>query len=487
MTAEASLKILVVEDDGDTQANLRDLLELDGHQICAVGSLQEAIQRTREQDFDAILLDRRLPDGTAETALSELKRQAPRAALMIVTAFADLQSVIAALRGGADEYLLKPIDADVLRASLARVARQKRTDEALRISEEQFRSAFENAPVGMALASPEGRWLRCNSTLTSMLGYTPEQLVGSPWLAVVHPEDQSAAAALLQSLGQSQSKAGWAEIRYVHADGSPVWTLTSMALVRDAAGQPLHLLLQAQNTTELREAQQAAMQAERLAAIGQMVAGLAHESRNALQRSQACLELLELELADRPQARELVARIQRAQEHLHHLYEEVRNYAAPIQLQRSNRALDRLWRESWSDVLAAKAAQGNAAVLREERETSDLHCQVDALAMEQVFRNIFENALAAAGNGATVTVRASEDRLAGRPAVRLSIRDNGPGFTPEQQRRIFEPFFTTKSQGTGLGMAIAKRIVEAHGGRISAQQAPGGGAEIVIVLPKSLP
>lgn len=486
MAEDLTLQVLVVEDDLDTQVNLRDLLELDGHRVCAVGSLQDALSRGQEMRFDAILLDRRLPDGMADSVLDELKRRAPRAAIMIVTAFADLQSVISALRGGADEYLLKPIDPDVLRASLARVARQKRAEDALRASEEQFRSAFDNAPVGMALVTPKGNWLRCNVVLSTMLGRTSEQLAARMWLDDVHPEDRNAAAGLLRRLETGETKAGRLEMRYVHAEGTVVWTLTSLSLVRDAAGKPQHLVLQAQDVTELREAQQAALQAERLAAIGQMVAGLAHESRNALQRAQACLEMLELELADRPRARELVARIQRAQDHLHHLFEEVRGYAAPIQLQRTYRSLEKLWREAWADVLAA-APEKRPAVLREELHEADLRCHVDPLSLEQVFRNVFENALAAAEGTTEVTVRATADRLFGQQAIRLSIQDNGPGLTIEQQRRIFEPFYTTKAQGTGLGMAIAKRIVEAHGGRISAQQAPGGGAEIVVVLPKNRP
>ena len=88
------------------------------------------------------------------------------------------------------------------------------------------------------------------------------------------------------------------------------------------------------DVTGRKRAEERSLQAERLAAIGQMVAGLAHESRNAFQRSQACLEMLALEVEDRPETLELVARIQKAQDHLHYLYEEVRHYAAPINLRR---------------------------------------------------------------------------------------------------------------------------------------------------------
>ena len=74
--------------------------------------------------------------------------------------------------------------------------------------------------------------------------------------------------------------------------------------------------------------------------------------------------------------------------------------------------------------------------------------------------------------------------LDGRAAIRVTVRDNGPGLGPGDRQRIFEPFFTTKTKGTGLGMAIARRIVEAHGGRITAVEGTGRGAEIVITLPR---
>ena len=83
-----------------------------------------------------------------------------------------------------------------------------------------------------------------------------------------------------------------------------------------------------------------------------------------------------------------------------------------------------------------------------------------------------------------LSVRCSETTLAGKPARRVAVRDNGPGLNDEQRRKIFEPFFTTKVKGTGLGMAIAKRIAEAHGGRIAVGAGATGGAEIIFTLPR---
>jgi len=218
-----------------------------------------------------------------------------------------------------------------------------------------------------------------------------------------------------------------------------------------------------------------------------MMTGLAHESGNALARSQSCLEMLAWEVEDRPEALDLIKRIQKAQDHLKQLYEEVRGYAAPLKLDREVWDLSAVWRLAWQNL--ALERQDREATLREETGGLDLHCALDQFRLEQVFRNILENSLAACPDPVRIEVHCTEAEIGGRPAVRVAVRDNGPGLNAEQRRRIFDPFFTTKTKGTGLGMAIAKRIVEAHGGQIAGGSASRGGnppcgAEILIVLPR---
>jgi signal transduction histidine kinase len=365
MAVDPSLHVLVIDDDADTRANLRDILELDGYRVETAGSAAEALQRGSWPSISAVLLDRKLPDSSAEELLPRLKQLAPDAAIVIVTGYADLEGAIAAIRQGAADYITKPINPDLIRNRLARIAEQKR-----------------------------------------------------------------------------------------------------LAL-------------------ELKHAQEQALQSERLAAIGQMMAGLAHESGNALARSKACLEMLAWEVEDKPEALELIDRIQKAQNHLKHLYEEVRGYAAPIKLHREVWDLSGIWRQAWENLAVSR--QGRDASLREETGGLDLRCAVDQFRLEQVFRNILENALAACADPVRIEVHCSEASLDRQPAVRVAVRDNGPGLNAEQRQRIFDPFFTTKTKGTGLGMAIAQRIVEAHGGRIAVGPGSGGGAEILILLPRECP
>ncbi|MCY2964429.1 MAG: ATP-binding protein, partial [Planctomycetota bacterium] len=236
---------------------------------------------------------------------------------------------------------------------------------------------------------------------------------------------------------------------------------------------------------QLREAQQRVVQTERLAAIGEMIAGLAHESRNALQRSQACLEMLSVEMKDRPTALNLVDRIQSAQDALHQLYEEVRDYAAPIRLKLSQCNVRRILEDTWDHLSVERTGRNSALVFVSSEGIP--RCQADPLALEQVFRNILENAIASSANPVTIEVRLTDAHLEGRPALSVSIRDDGPGLTPESRLRIFEPFFTTKTKGTGLGMAITKRLVEAHAGAISLGDGAAGGAEVIVTLPREGP
>jgi signal transduction histidine kinase len=128
--------------------------------------------------------------------------------------------------------------------------------------------------------------------------------------------------------------------------------------------------------------------------------------------------------------------------------------------------------------------QGRQAFLFEEVSGVDLVCNVDAFRMEQIFRNILENSLAACRDPVEIVIRGSETRHHDLDCLQLSVRDNGPGLTLEQRERIFEPFFTTKTKGTGLGMAISKRIIEAHGGRIVVGGEASTGAEILLTIPR---
>jgi two-component system, LuxR family, sensor kinase FixL len=482
MNDRAAMTVLVVEDDEDTRANLCDILELDGYHLEAVGTMAEALARRDWSDVAMVVLDRRLPDGSAEELLPRLKRLAPDADVIVATGFADLDGAITALRNGAADYIIKPINPGALRASLERTAERRRLTQAKARSEAAFRTLVEAAPTLTVILRPDGAVLYLNPFAERLTGFSAAEIVGRDFTTIF--DDAAAKRNLLTQISNGDARLRPARglqdtIRCKNGSRrSIVWNAEVLA---DFDGQQAVLAI-GHDVTELNEAQRKALQAERLAAIGQMMAGLTHESRNALQRSKACLEMLALEVEDRPAALDLVRRIEKAQDHLQHLYEEVRTYAAPINLDREQCNLRAVWRETWSHL--ATLHRNKEVSFAEELECDDLECCVDRFAVYQVFRNILENALSAVPEDGRITVAAATTQLNGRPAVRIAFRDNGPGLTQQQRERIFEPFFTTKSKGTGLGMAIAKRIVLSHGGLIEVGEDRGPGAEIVVILPR---
>jgi PAS domain S-box-containing protein len=336
----------------------------------------------------------------------------------------------------------------------------------------------------------QGRIERFNPYLAQLAQREPEAVLGQSWLDVfVQESTNSSLFRRLSDLVQPSASTGngvTVTAPLPVADGSTRTLRWSSTVLRDPQGAPSAVLLLGHDITDIVEAERKTLQSQRLATIGQVVAGLAHEVRNALQRIQACSEMLELDLPAESNALDLVRRIQQAQTQMATLLDEVRSYAAPIQLDRSRKKLSESWRDAWDQVAALRS--GRQAVLVEACEHVDLTLNFDPFRISQVFRNLFENSLAACRDPVEITVGCAPTLVSGAPALSVSVTDNGPGLTVEQKKRIFEPFFTTKTKGTGLGMAIAQRIVESHGGTIKTggdgADRPCSGAQIVFTLPR---
>ena len=340
-----------------------------------------------------------------------------------------------------------------------------------------------HAPGLVLVLDLQGRIVRLSSQVEQLQGVAASAAVGRDWLTMLVPrtDHNRARRQLFEQVLKEPGRAG-SETTGLIGDGprhqrQVRWAST---LLRDAAGQPFAVLVLGQDITDVKDAQDRALRAERLAAIGQMATGLAHEARNALQRIQASAEMLELELEHQPDSLAFVRRIEQAQQHLHCLFEEVRGYAGPIKLDRAVCRLAPLWHEAW-DILAAQRA-GRSATLRESLGATQCEAAVDRFRLVQVFRNILENALAACANPVEIEITCQAAAVGAQAGVQISIADNGPGMSTEQRRRICEPFFTTKPTGTGLGMAIVQRLIEAHGGTVAVGERTAG-AEILISLP----
>ena len=362
------------------------------------------------------------------------------------------------------------------------ITARRRAAEELRQERDFAESLIETAQTIVLVLDPQGRIARFNSYMERLSGYRLDEVRGKDWFSIFLPQrdDARIRKVFRDALAELDVRGNVNPIVTKGGQEREIawWAKT----LRDGEGRVAGVLSIGQDVTDLREAQEKLLQSERLAGIGQMITGLAHESRNALQRMQACLEMLGLEVGDRPAALDYVRRIQEAQDYLGQLYEEVRNYAKPIQLERKPCDLRRLLGATWADL--ALRRQGRSIELHDRTGGQDLSCDVDPFAFGQVFRNLLENAIGACGEKGSILVLAQPSEVDGAPAVTLVLNDDGPGFTPEQEARVFQPFFTTKTQGTGLGLAIVKRILEAHGGRVALSKGPLKGAAIAMTVPR---
>ena len=368
------------------------------------------------------------------------------------------------------------------------VARQQRAErrrfEAVLHQEREFSEGLlEHAQAIVLVLDPEGNIVRFNPYFAELSGFPLEDVAGQSWFERFVPlEEREPLRGLLgRMLEEGMPTRAISPI--VTCKGELRQISWSNKVLSDPQGRPVGVLAVGHDITELQESQARALQAERLAAIGRMSTGLAHESRNALQRIQANCEVLEAELEGNPTALQCVARIQRAGHHLNLLLEEVRSYAAEIRLDLTTALLSAAWREAWR--LLESQWRNRDVVFDERIDGVDLELAFDHFRIVQVFRNLLENSLAACRHDPVrITVVAEEATWGGQEAVCVRVCDNGEGMGPEQCRRIFEPFYTTKSKGTGLGMALAHRYMEAHGGGIEVGRTGEEGTEIVLYFPR---
>ncbi len=232
--------------------------------------------------------------------------------------------------------------------------------------------------------------------------------------------------------------------------------------------------------TERKLTEQRLVVAERLGAIGQAMQGLSHEGRNALQRAQAHMALLRFHVEDNPEALELIGKIEKAQEKLLDLYEDVKSYAKPISLHCQSCRIDKLAEKEWTKFqLASRPAQFSFV-----NNSTDPTCKVDAETVARVLQEVFKNAVAACPDAPQIELACNDDVLNGHAAVTLVVSDNGSGVPTEEREQAFQLFSTIGTHGTGLGLAWCKRIIAAHFGRIQFETPRLGGASISITLPR---
>lgn len=220
---------------------------------------------------------------------------------------------------------------------------------------------------------------------------------------------------------------------------------------------------------------------DRLAALGEMAAGLAHEVRNPLGGIALYSSMLERELVGQPKVRTAATKISQGVRSLERLVSEILDFAQEDRLERQVCKLGGILTEMYENI-RPWADECRATVIIEP-SAHELTIECDPLRMHQVLLNLVMNGVQAAGDGGRVWLTAKQHPAGDANSVQIEVSDNGSGIPKEQLDRIFNPFFTTKNTGTGLGLAIAHRIVVAHGGVIRAVNRAEGGARFILSIP----
>lgn len=350
-----------------------------------------------------------------------------------------------------------------------------RTGESLASKNTQFddlaalyANVVRSLSSGLLTIAADGRVATANHAALAILGLDAGSVLGRPL-----GDSLPGIAPLLDSAGVIRRE----EVAFVDQSNKPRRIGVTVSPLVDSADRQLGQIVTFQDLTELRQMEEAVTRGKRLAAIGRLAAGIAHEIRNPLAAISGSIELLVSSgVGDAsPEARELGGIVQRETERLNGLITQLLEFARPhkpdliqLDLAESVTELVQVWKND--------RRLGDTRI--ELTAPSEVRVEADEAQLRQVVWNLLRNASEAAPGG---VIRVAVRSHAGRAL--LVVSDDGPGISDDQLSRIFEPFFSTKPAGTGLGLPTVHRIVEEHRGSVELTRNPDGGTTATVSLP----
>lgn len=364
-----------------------------------------------------------------------------------------------------------------------------RGEEALRRSEQHFRSLIENASDMILTLSPDERIVYASPSVHPILGYTPDELRGQLVSDFIPAREEAAAIAALYDPVIRSDAGGSVSFRFRHADGTSRLIEAKARHLRASEGEEA-IILNCRDNTERQLLQNQLEQASRLTSLGRLAATVAHEFNNVLMGIQPFADILERQPGDQSVVRSSTERISAAVKRGRRITQEILRYARPEEPQFIDISV-RDWVEALAPELRALAGP---AVQINVNVSGELAIRGDREQLHQVMTNLILNARDAMPSGGTIGIDAvvADPReslpLGIVPAtgryIRLTVRDSGAGMPDEVRTHIFEPLFTTKrSGGTGLGLTVVHQIIRRHGGDVFVESAPGEGSAFHLLFP----
>ena len=379
--------------------------------------------------------------------------------------------------------VIRNAEGDVLRiqGTLVDVSERLEMEKHLHKEQEFVRSLVASFPDIIAVLSLEGTCTFMSPRVQDVLGRPPEEFVGKVLGGGVHPDDRPKLKAAFQQVAAGLGTNSQFEYRAMHADGSWRMLRASASSLYDANGKTNGVVASARDVTESKSIEQQLMQKEKLAAMGEMMTGVAHELNNPLTAILGISDLIRERAVDdatRHQIETVLKQARRAAT----IVQNLLVFSRPSMLRQSRVHLDQIVKQA---VDSQRTSLQQKKITVEFQGSSDLPpIEGDAKLLVQGFSNLISNAEQAIGSvRESGTLRITTTIADGR--IVLAFSDDGPGIPAENLGKIFDPFFTTRrpSGGTGLGLTISQAIVKEHGGKIEVESTLGGGTTFRVLLP----
>jgi PAS domain S-box-containing protein len=349
----------------------------------------------------------------------------------------------------------------------------------------RLQSILETALDAYVSMNARGRVIHWNRQAEATFGFSRDEVLGNVLAeTIIPPRYRDAHARGLKHFlrtGEGRVLNTRLQIQALHRDGHEFPVELTIWPLREGDAWTFHAFIR--DATDLREAQKRALQSERQAAVAEIMSVLTDDSSNALQQMQMGIDLLALKCRGDAATAEHIERMQKARDRLECLLKDVHGCAIPLRLTRRDWNLADIWREAWAQLDAQRQARNIELV--QDTGPTDLCCAVDWTGMEQVFRILFQNSLTRCADPVRIEIGCADDSMGGGPALRITVRDNGPALPPEQWVQVFEIVDFRRLHEPGTQLLIAARIVDAHGGRMTTSGHYQQGAEVFITLPRS--
>jgi PAS domain S-box-containing protein len=482
----SGLVALVVNDDGASRYVTARILAGAGYRVREAETGTEGLAAAREAP-DVIVLDVKLPDVDGFEVCRRIKADPVTASIPVLqtsAAYVTAERRAEGLDNGADGYLVQPFEAIELVATLAALLRVRRAEDSTRRLAEDWQTTFDAIGDGVCLLDRQGRVRRCNRAMAEILGSTPAALAGAA--GVIEPVFGAEATALVQASGER------------HVSDASVggrWYRLVVDPVHDRDGGLEGMVVVAADTTdrhalegELRTRAGALAEADQRK--DEFLAMLAHELRNPLSAIGAALGIQEARAGGAAEGTRVGEALQRQTRHLTRLVDDLLDVSrithGKIELRRSVVDMAEVVRRALA--AAAPMVQSRGTRLQITIPDEPVPVEADVLRLEQTIVNLVGNAAKFSPPASVVEVTLTAKQ--GPPEAVLTVTDHGVGIAPSMLKSIFDLFVQVDQSaarsrgGLGIGLTMVKKLVELHGGTVTAESAgEGQGATFTVRLP----